>query len=103
MAGFSPAAAILENEKTLGTKLQPTGAQGTHLKQLQLTGLPWLNMLLLLLLLLLLFYYYYYYYYYNYYYYYYYDDDDDDDDMLFEKMNLKGGRGRSRQKEGKCI
>ena len=55
MAGFSPAAAILENEKTLGTRLQPTDAQGTHLKQLQLTGLPWLNMLLLLLLLLLLF------------------------------------------------
>ena len=56
MAGFSPAAAILENAKTLGTRLQPTDAQGTHLKQLQLTGLPWLNMLLLLLLLLLLWY-----------------------------------------------
>ena len=50
MAGFSPTAAILENEKTLGTRLQPTDAQGTYLKQLQLTGLPWLLLLLLLLL-----------------------------------------------------
>ena len=38
MAGFSPTAAILENEKTLGTRLQPTDAQGTYLKRLQLTG-----------------------------------------------------------------
>ena len=30
MTVFSPAAAILENEKTLGTRLQPTDAQGTH-------------------------------------------------------------------------
>ena len=55
MAGFSPAATILEKKKTMGTRLQPTDAQGTHLKQLQLMGLPYVIIMLLLCYYMLLY------------------------------------------------